>query len=324
MYIPPNQFPYDTIFTPGTWRILSLYEMGRVKMMEMAFRVTRRDAFEDSTPRYQSPTRVRSRPKARTAIATPMTVRIERSLWRKAFRARSLRMNIVQNTLFKLPDDMRLLRRPRIVCDHDDGLAEFPVQARHEPEHVPGRAPVQVPRGLVGHDDGRVGDNGAGDGDPLLLAAGKLRRIVVHAVEEVDDAQGRLHVRLPLFSERCRQQKRQLHFLKCRKHGDEFIELENKPDVDRAPLGQLGLAQGGDVHSSDRDHSAVRLVDAGDDIEKRALAGTGRTHEGKELSIGDINSNFFEHRDHLDAPAVGLREVFYFNDGRLEIFHYPS
>jgi hypothetical protein len=86
--------PEETVVTPGTWRIFSRYEAGRRKMREMAFRVMRRDDEDDSTPRYHAPTSVRRSPKASTAMATPTTVSVVRSLWRKAFRMMSLRTNM--------------------------------------------------------------------------------------------------------------------------------------------------------------------------------------------------------------------------------------
>ena len=45
-----------------------------------------------------------------------------------------------------------------------------------------GAIAVEVAGGLVGDDERRVGDDGAGDGDALLLAAGEFERIVLHAV----------------------------------------------------------------------------------------------------------------------------------------------
>ena len=45
---------------------------------------------------------------------------------------------------------------------------------------------VQVAGRLVGHDDGRVVDQRAGDGHALLLPAGKLVGAVVHAVAQPD------------------------------------------------------------------------------------------------------------------------------------------
>src|SRR5512143_4161599 len=93
MYTPPNQLPFATAVTPGTWRIFSWYDAGSRKTREMAFRVMRRAADEASTPRYQAATRVLSRPKASTAMATPTIVSADRSLWRKAFRNMSFRTN---------------------------------------------------------------------------------------------------------------------------------------------------------------------------------------------------------------------------------------
>ena len=67
-------------------------------------------------------------------------------------------------------------RRDRVVGDHHDRLA-----AGRRRSRAAGRAPRGAVRGveragrLVGEHDGRVGDQGAGDGDPLLLAAGQLR-----------------------------------------------------------------------------------------------------------------------------------------------------
>ncbi len=49
-------------------------------MIEIAFRVTRREAEAASTPAYHAPITVRSRPKARTATVMPRIVSPLRSL----------------------------------------------------------------------------------------------------------------------------------------------------------------------------------------------------------------------------------------------------
>src|ERR1043165_6542371 len=71
----------------------------------------------------------------------------------------------------------------RVVRDHDDGLVEAVV---HLLKHVQddGRVlAVEVARRLVGEDDG------ARQGDALLLAAGKLQRLVVHLVFKLEHAE---------------------------------------------------------------------------------------------------------------------------------------
>ena len=43
---------------------------------------------------------------------------------------------------------------------------------------------IEIAGGLVGQDQDRLVDHGAGDGDALLLAAGKLRRLMAHPLRE--------------------------------------------------------------------------------------------------------------------------------------------
>ena len=50
-------------------------------------------------------------------------------------------------------------------------------------------ARVEVAGRLVGQEDGRVGDERAGDGDALLLAAGELRGVVAFAAGQADVVQ---------------------------------------------------------------------------------------------------------------------------------------
>src|SRR5512136_1791098 len=168
--------------------------MGRGKTREMAFLVTRRLAAEPSTPRYQRPTRVRSMPKARMAMAMPMMVRQVRSRWRKALRMMSFRKNIDipagsarQFPFLQMPYQMSLCCGARVVGQHDDGLAELKDEAAHQFQDLFRRNPVQIAGRLTGNEDDRVRDNGPGNGDPLLLSAGKLRWIVVHPVAQTHD-----------------------------------------------------------------------------------------------------------------------------------------
>ena len=70
--------------------------------------------------------------------------------------------------------------------DEDEGGAFDAVEVEEEFEDVRAVGGVEVAGGLVGEDDGRAEDEGAGEGDALLLAAGELDGVVVHAVAEAD------------------------------------------------------------------------------------------------------------------------------------------
>ena len=164
------------------------------------------------------------------------------SLWRKAFLKSSLRRNIVENALFEMSHRVRLFRGPWVMGHHDDGLARFPVEPVHQPEHLLGRHPVQVPRRLVGHEDGGVGDNCPRDGDALLLAPGELGGAMVHPVGEVDDVQGKLDVTPPLRPGKTREEQGQLDVFEGGEDRDQVVELEDEAHVRGAPGGELGFA----------------------------------------------------------------------------------
>jgi hypothetical protein len=73
-----------------------------------------------------------------------------------------------------------------VVGDHDHRLAELVYRAPQQLEHVGAGPGVEVAGRLVGEDDGRFGDEGTGDGDALLLAAGELGGPVGAAIAEAD------------------------------------------------------------------------------------------------------------------------------------------
>src|SRR5690242_8567595 len=62
-----------------------------------------------------------------------------------------------------------------VVRDHADGRA-IVVKLAEEVHDRLAVLRVEVARRLVGEEDERIADEGAGDGDALLLAAGKLHR----------------------------------------------------------------------------------------------------------------------------------------------------
>ena len=72
-----------------------------------------------------------------------------------------------------------------------------PVRSSHEQvEDFVGDFGVEVAGRLVGDDQRRVGDDGPGDADPLLLPAGELPGPVAHAIRQADQVERRLHLLL--------------------------------------------------------------------------------------------------------------------------------
>ena len=88
-------------------------------------------------------------------------------------------------------DDVRLAEAGdvELMGDHDDGHAVV-VELLEHAHDLDAGARIQVAGGLVGEEERRLVDEGAGDGDALLLAAGELVGQVVGAVGKADLRRG--------------------------------------------------------------------------------------------------------------------------------------
>src|SRR5687767_14330094 len=73
-------------------------------------------------------------------------------------------------------------RGQRLVVRHEqERRAALAVQLEHEGDHLATRRRVEIPGGFVGEQKGRSRDEGARDRHALLLAPGKLLRVVAEA-----------------------------------------------------------------------------------------------------------------------------------------------
>ena len=148
----------------------------------------------------------------------------------------------------------------RVVRHHDDRLAEVVLELAQQREDRLGVARVEIAGRLVGDDQIGIGDDGARDGDALLLAARERARVVVEPLVEADDAQRGLGALQALGLVEMREQQRQRDVVARVEHRDQVEELEDQADVPRAPVRQLVLGE---------------IVEplAGDDAPRRRSAG---------------------------------------------------
>ena len=112
---------------------------------------------------------------------------------------------------------------------------------RSSVQHAGAGLRVEVAGRLVGEDDGRFGDQGAGDGDPLLLAAGELRGPVGAAVLEADGADQLLDPLLVGLAAGDRERQHQV--LLGAEDRQQVEELEDEAELVAAQLGQLAVVE---------------------------------------------------------------------------------
>src|SRR4051812_5224651 len=85
--------------------------------------------------------------------------------------------------------------------DEDEGRADIAGQLEHQLENRIRRRAIEVARGLVSHDAGRMRDERARDRDTLALTTGQLGRPMVKAVLQTHRRQRLLSLFLPCLAQ---------------------------------------------------------------------------------------------------------------------------
>ena len=114
-----------------------------------------------------------------------------------------------------------------------------PFRRSEERDDLLTRRRVQLSCGLVGEEEARLVGQCAGDGNPLLLTAGKLRRTVPGPVGQphVGQQLAGACTTLPLPHPRLRH--RQLHILRRGQHREQVEALKDEADVLQAQAGSF-------------------------------------------------------------------------------------
>ena len=172
-----------------------------------------------------------------------------------------------------------------VVGGHEGGDAvavDFEQQA-HDLARVRG---VDAVGGLVAEQDIGLGNDGAGEGDLALFAAGELPGEPLglvgqgHAIEYLVDRQVNFAIGAPTDLER------QAHVLADGGVGQQAGVLKNDPDA-AAKFGEGGAANPGHVDAVDEDDAGIEGLFAQEDAKQGGLARAVRPDEKGELAAGD-------------------------------------
>lgn len=139
---------------------------------------------------------------------------------------------------------------------------------------------VEGARRLVAEEDGRPGDQGTGQGHPLLLAAGELRRAMPRALGETHAAQRLAHLRARGAS--TGEPQGECHVLRGSERRQQVEGLEHETDPVPAQECERPFAESGEVGPGDGDGARRRTVQARGALEQRRLPGPGGPHHGGE------------------------------------------
>ena len=188
---------------------------------------------------------------------------------------------------------------------------EQAVDGAEQLEHVVRGVRVELAGRLVGEQQGRLVGEGDGDRDPLLLAAGQLRRPVVSPVGQADEVEQPRRSRRPVAPRDALEQHRQLDVLPGGQVGEQ-VACGLLPDEAEhlAPVaGPFGGAHLADPVAGDDDTSGGRDVEAAEDAQQRALAAARRTDDGDELTRLDRQVEALQRDDLEVGDLVDLHDA---------------
>ena len=118
-----------------------------------------------------------------------------------------------------------------IVGHHDNGFTFVTGQRLKKGKNAIRGFTIEVSCRLIRHQQRGISNKRAGDGDTLLLPAGKLGGRVVGTIHEPDEIQRLLHSRPALGSVEGCDEQGQLDVFESGQHWDEVIELEDVADL---------------------------------------------------------------------------------------------
>ena len=203
---------------------------------------------------------------------------------------------------------VRQIHRLRDIVRHvDHRLAGFPPHVGEQPLHVVARQRVERRERLVHQQHRRIVGQRAGDGDPLLHAAGQMVRERAGELLQLDQAQ--------LFARDF------LAFLL-----GNALHFQPERDVAErgAPRKQLGeiLEHHAAVHAvaghrlaADADLARGRRQESGDHVEQRGFAAAGRADDAEKLGSVDIEADVLDPRHFAAGRVVDQRHVANFDRG---------
>ena len=194
--------------------------------------------------------------------------------------------------------------------DEDEGDAGGLLDVLELHLHVLAELEVEGRQRLVQEQDFGLIDQGAGNGDALLLTAGEARDGALFKALEGNQRQHLGHGLLDLGLGDLLFPQGEGHVFKHVQMREQGVALEYGVDV--ALMGRQAV----DVLPHKDNVAAVRGLKTADDAQQRRLAAARRAQQGDKLVVIDVEVDVVEH----DLAVKGFCDVLDFDD----LFHVPA
>ena len=166
---------------------------------------------------------------------------------------------------------------------HQRGAA-FGAQREEQIHDLLAGVRIEITGGLIRQDNRRTVDQRAGDGHPLLFAAGQFRGPMVHAFTETDAFQKGAPTVSRLVARNARHAGGQANIFQRGHFRKQMVGLEHETDFDIAQLCQPAVRKLRDGLAFENDFAAIRLIESAQQVQQGAFAGAGRPLQRDEFS----------------------------------------
>lgn len=198
------------------------------------------------------------------------------------------------------------------VGDLDDGGA-FVVEFGEEVHDFPALVGVEIAGGFVGEDQARAGDDGAGDGDELLLSAAELARIEVLLRDDVETVEGIRDERFAFSLFDVPIRKWDVEVFADGEVVEEVELLEDEADVFLVEFGAGALVELVDGVAVQMIFTGPVAVVHAENGKERRFAGAARSHEGHEVAFVYLEADLTEDEEFTGLGFDGFFDVLEFD-----------
>ena len=195
-----------------------------------------------------------------------------------------------------------------LVSHHHDRRPVV-VQSVEQVEDFVGRGGVQVAGCFIGENELRSVRQTSRDAGSLLLTAGKFVGAMSQSVAQSDFVcQGVAPVAIFLRNTAL-VRERDFDVLQHGQLLNQVVGLKDEADAAGADCGQLIVTQRRDVLTTEVVLPGRRSIEAAQQVEQRALAGTRRSHDRDIIPDRDIQIDALQHAHGFAAEFVVLAQV---------------
>ncbi|MCY1173185.1 hypothetical protein D9M73_133390 [compost metagenome] len=167
--------------------------------------------------------------------------------------------------------------------------------------------------GFVAEQDFRLGRQGAGNADALLLATGQLRRIFFRVLGQADTGQQFTDTGVDFLARQLAGQGQWQRDVVGHGLGRQQVEvLEDHPDL-LAEAPQVVGVERGDIFTVNDDLASARGFQTVDQAQQGTFAGTGVADQAEHLATVDGQAGRLQGRNIAAGDAIGLVDVVEFD-----------